>query len=164
MTPTMTGALMQRATKLLRLRVLTPHDTQILRTLVFSCGARGSGRAVVPYAKLARLSGMSKPTAVQAVRRLEDAGLLRRTARRIRAGWASRVAANLYVFVAPAPARLDTESTGLATTQGLRKTKRGTLPPFEGSALDLALKKLERGLQGALTPRGSPSSDARSPG
>ncbi len=128
--------MMQRARKLLRLKSLTAYDLTVLDCMVWCCRAPGAGqgRAIVPYTKLAKLTGICRPTVIQAVARLVDLGFIQKVARRVKAGWASRVAANLYLFV--------TESTTPPATKKLPEKRKNAPPPFEGSALDQALKRL----------------------
>lgn len=106
MTPTQAAALARRCRLLLRAGQLTHAQHSIADTLLWSCRAPGTPMVSVSYSRLQRLAHASRDSVVRAIRRLEELGLLRKTKRRVRIGWASRQVTNLYELLAP------TESDG----------------------------------------------------
>jgi hypothetical protein len=106
------GAIATRARKLLRRRLLTPHQHALLDAVLWTARRPGSATLIASLSVLARLAGQARSTVTEGVRRLEELGLLVRVRRRVRVAWigagvASRVVANAYRLLVP-----DTETAG----------------------------------------------------
>ena len=137
----------QHARRLLSAHILTPHDYAVLDALLWRCRRHGRADLTVTYAAVARLAGVCRDTAVNAVGKLVHIGLLSRIKRRVRVQWgrgrmrlASRQAANAYVFQPPA-----TESVAPATDKGILRIKTlpaarpGPQPPIRSVQEQIAL-------------------------
>lgn len=127
MSPAQAARTAAHGRRLLTARLITPHDFAVLDTLLWRLRRPGRSDLAAPYAAIARLAGVCRDTAIAAVRRLIDLGLIAKTKRRVRVRWgrglallASRQIANRYEFREP-----PTESTGSATDQGI-----GNIPSF----------------------------------
>lgn len=120
MTPHAAQRTAQHARRLLTAHIITPHDYAILDALLWRCRRPGRADLVVTYAAVARLAGVCRDTAIDAVRKLAQIGIITKLTRRVLVRWgpgrsllASRQAANCYVFRSP-----DTESPAPAADKG----------------------------------------------
>jgi hypothetical protein len=93
-----------RLRKLLRRGLITPHQFAVADALLWSCRAPGREEAQVSYHRLAKLAGVGRSTAVEAVKRLRDLGVLSWRKTRLRVVWslgvASRQWRNIYRLLA----------------------------------------------------------------
>ena len=98
------GQLATRVRLLRRQRRLTAHQAALADVLLWSARKPGSGLLTASLGTLARLAGQGRRTAVRAIARLVELGLVRRIRRRVRVAWggsvASRQIANTYILVA----------------------------------------------------------------
>lgn len=107
LTPVQVGAVMKRARKLGRKKVLTPYDHRLIDALMFQSRNPGTGAIVVSYSALERITGMARATVAKGIKRLTSCGLLGKIKRRLRVSWhqggtASLQATNAYRFNVPA--------------------------------------------------------------
>jgi hypothetical protein len=90
----------KRLRTLLRKGLITPHQYAVADCLLWSCRAPGRDEAQISYHRLARLAGVGRSTAVEAVKRLRDLRVLTWRKTRLRVAWslgvASRQWRNLY--------------------------------------------------------------------
>src|SRR6516165_2857418 len=90
----------KRSRKLLRKGLITPHQYAVADALLWSCRAPGRDEAQISCHRLARLAGVGRSTAVEAVKRLRDLGVLTWRKTRLRVAWslgvASRQGRNIY--------------------------------------------------------------------
>jgi hypothetical protein len=103
--PTFDAAtLAKRLRTLLRAGKITPHQYAVGDALLWSCRAPGRDEAQVGYHRLARLACVGRSTAVEAVKRLRDLGVLSWRKTRLRVAWslgvASRQWRNIYRLLA----------------------------------------------------------------
>lgn len=136
MTPQTAQRTAQHARRLLTAHILTPHDYAVLDALLWRCRRPGRADLAVDYRTIARLAGVKRDAAINAVRKLVDLGLIAKIKRRVKVAWgrgcvASRQIANCYVFRAPA-----TESVAPATVEGIGRIQE------KESLLDKALGRL----------------------
>lgn len=138
MTPKSVGALMTRARQLLQTKQLSLRDVGIFDVMVFRCRTFGARFTSVSLRRLATLAGCCNDTVIAAIRRLEQAGILRKIKRRIRVRWAlgiaSRQATNEYEFLPPT-----TESTPSTV---YREQASSTTVVRRESELERALERL----------------------
>lgn len=148
MTPAMVGALMKRARKLLQEKVIRRGDIATLDCMVFQCRGFGTRKTSISLRRLATLLGCCHDTVIEALRRLERAGFLRKDKRRVKVPWmgvmASRQATNVYEFLPP------TEST--ISTVIREQASLPTVVPGD-SPLERALKGLGSALSVDLPQR-----------
>ena len=101
---------------------ITPHDLAVGMALLWSCRQPGASACMVSFDRLAKLAGVGRTSAVQAVRRLQELGVLARQKTRLRVAWglgiASRQGRNIYRWIAVA-----TEVAARATNQMLESKK-----------------------------------------
>jgi hypothetical protein len=94
----------KRLRTLLRKGRITPHQYAIADCLLWSCRAPGRDEIQVSYHRLAKLAGVGRSTAVEAVKRLRDLGVLSWRRTRLRVAWslgvASRQWRNIYHLLA----------------------------------------------------------------
>ncbi len=107
LTPAQVGAVMKRARKLGRKKVLTPYDHRLIDALMFQSRNPSTGAIVVSYSALERITGMARATVAKGIKRLTSCGLLGKIKRRLRVSWhqggtASLQATNAYRFNVPA--------------------------------------------------------------
>ncbi len=128
MTPQTAQRTAQHARRLLSAHILTPHDYAVFDALLWRCRRPGHADLIVTYAAVARLAGVCRDTAINAVRKLAEIGLIQKIRRRVTLRWgerrsllASRQAANAYVFQAAG-----TESAPTAPDKGISRFKRFT--------------------------------------
>lgn len=145
MTPHAAQRTAQHARRLLTAHILTPYDYAVLDALLWRCRRPGRADLIVTYTAVARLAGVCRDCAIEAIRKLTQIGLIAKIKRRVLVRWgpdrsllASRQAANCYVFRAP-----DTESPRPAVDKGKGRIQEseGTVQPKE-SPLDRALERL----------------------
>lgn len=125
----------QHARRLLTAHIITPFDYAVLDALLWRCRRPGHADLIVSYAAVARLAGVCRDTAIEAVRKLTQVGLIQKITRRVLVRWgpgrallASRQAANCYVFRAPG-----TESAPPAVKKGIARIQAhtgGAQPPI----------------------------------
>jgi hypothetical protein len=81
-------------------RLISGSELKVGSALLWRCRPPGGEVARVSYSRLAKLAGVARSTAVQAVARLRELGLLVREKTRLRVRWslgvASRQGCNLY--------------------------------------------------------------------
>ena len=145
MTPEAARRTAQHGRRLLTARIITPHEYAVLDALLWRCRRPGRSDLAVDYRSIARLAGCCRDTAIEAVRKLVDIGLIQKIRRRVRVAWgrgrehlASRVIANGYAFRA-----IYTESTAPAADRGearIISCKHGA--PVKKNALERALARL----------------------
>lgn len=130
MTPQTAQRTAQHGRRLLTARILTPHEYAVLDALLWRLRRHGRADFTATYDAIARLAGMCRDTAIAAVRKLVEIGIIQKIKRRVMVRWgrdrallASRQAANGYVF---------TESAGQATDKG----KARFSPQIERGAVD----------------------------
>lgn len=132
MTPTQAAALAKRLRKLLRAGQLTHAQHSLADALLWACRPPGSAMLSVSYSRLQRLAHVSRDTVARGIARLEALGVLRKTRRRVRIGWASRQVTNLYELLAP------TESAG----QMVSKVQE--IPTVGSAMLEGAIARFQR--------------------
>lgn len=98
MDPTQAARLCKHARRLLRRGVLTHRQLALLDCLVWSCRRPGAAQAEVSYTRLQSLAHISREVVGKGVHRLAELGLLTIIKSRVRCGWASRQATNIYRF------------------------------------------------------------------
>jgi hypothetical protein len=88
------------------LRLLTPHDFAVLDTMLWTMRKPGHSELEPSYEDIARKSGVKRDTAINAVKKLVQFGLLTKTKQwvivqwgRARGNLTARQRPNLYVFV-----------------------------------------------------------------
>jgi hypothetical protein len=105
----------KRLRKLLRKGLITPHQFAVADALLWSCRAPGHDETQVSYHRLARLAGVGRSTAVEAVKRLRDLGVLSWRQTRLRVAWslgvASRQWRNIYRLLAAPLTESSTRTT-----------------------------------------------------
>lgn len=138
MTPHAAQRTAQHARRLLTAHLITPFDYAVLDALLWRCRRPGRADLTVTYKAVARLAGVCRDTAIQAVRKLAEIGLIEKVTRRVLVRWgpgrallASRQAANCYVF-----RTIGTESAPPAVDKGIGRSQK------EYSPLDKALERL----------------------
>lgn len=89
----------KRIRKLLRKRLITPHQYAVADALLWSCGRAGNPEIQVAYARLAELAGVAVSTAKAAIKELNRLGVLTWRRTRIRVKWRSLVWRNIYRFL-----------------------------------------------------------------
>ena len=161
MSPQQASRVAAHGRRLLTAKLLTPHAYAVLDAMLWRLRRPGRWDTSAPYSTIARLAGVSRDAAVEAVHKLVRLGVLTKEHRRVLVRWganraqvASRQIANLYVFCAPS-----TESARPPPDKGLENlsTKQ------QGSAVDKsmlgrALARLARAVWGfdALVRSGLP--------
>ena len=112
----------RRLQLLCREHKITPYDLAVGMALLWSCRAPGAAACMVSFDRLAKLAGVGRTAAVQAVRRLQELGVLAREKTRLRVAWglgiASRQGRNIYRWIAVA-----TEVAARLTNQMLESKK-----------------------------------------
>ena len=89
------------------LRLLTPHDFAVLDTMLWTLRTPGHAELEPKYADIARKAGVKRDTAISAVKKLVQFGLLTKTKQWVLVQWGrargnltARQRPNLYVFTA----------------------------------------------------------------
>lgn len=145
MTPQQAARTAAHGRRLLTASILTPHDYAVLDTMLWRLRRPGRSDFAAPYKVIARLAGVCRDCAIEAVRKLELIGILAKQKTRVIVRWgrnraqiASRQAANIYVFHSPS-----TESARPATSIGIDRLYL-TVPGVQArpSALEAALSRL----------------------
>ena len=145
MTPKQAARTAAHGRRLLTANILTPHDYAVLDTMLWRLRRPGRWDFAAPYKVIARLAGVCRDCAFEAVRKFELIGILTKQKNRIIVRWgrnraqiASRQAANIYVFHTPS-----TESARPATSIGIDRFYL-TVPGVQArpSALEAALGRL----------------------
>jgi hypothetical protein len=105
MTPDAARRMAAHGRRLLTARILSPTEYACLDAMLWRLRRPGRADLTADYRSIARLCGIAVSTAVLAVRKLVDIGLIAKTRRRVRVVWgrggacvASRVIANAYRF------------------------------------------------------------------
>jgi hypothetical protein len=133
----------KRLRTLLRKGRITPHQFAIADALLWSCRAPGRDEAQVSYHRLAKLAGVGRSTAVEAVRRLRVLGVLSWRKTRLRVVWslgvASRQWRNIYRLLA---GPLTESSTRTTDRVQARKKDRIESPQVAPEARQAALETL----------------------
>jgi len=101
----------KRLRTLLRKGRITPHQYAVADALLWSCRAPGRDEAQISYHRLAKLAGVGRSTAVEAVRRLRSLGVLSWRQTRLRVAWALGVASRQWRNVYRLAAGPHTESS-----------------------------------------------------
>jgi hypothetical protein len=108
MTPDAARRMAQHGRRLLTARIISPTDYAVLDALLWRCRRPGRSDLAVDYRSIARLAGVCRDTAIGAVRKLADIGLIQKIRRRVNVRWgrgreclASRAIANGYIFRPP---------------------------------------------------------------
>lgn len=139
LTPTQAAALAKRLRKLLRAGQLTHAQHSLADAILWACRAPGSAMLSVSYSRLQRLARVSRDTVARGIARLEALGVLRKTRRRVRIGWASRQVTNLYELLVPPPSEPSTRRSagerGSETESGGQTVSKVQGLPTVGSAL-----------------------------
>ena len=137
MSPQQASRVAAHGRRLLTAKLLTPHAYAVLDAMLWRLRRPGRGDTSAPYSTIARLAGVSRDAAVEAVHKLVRLGVLTKEHRRVLVRWganraqvASRQIANLYVFCAPS-----TESASPPPDKGLENlsTKQ------QGNAVDKSM-------------------------
>lgn len=141
--PTATARTLQQ---LCRHGVITPHDLAVGMALLWSCRQPGAEACMVGFKRLAKLAGVGRTTAVEAVGKLRALGVLVREKTRLRVRWglgiASRQGRNIYRWAA-----LATEAAGRATDQ-MQGRKKEAFEQVE--AAQAALARVGKAREAAL--------------
>jgi hypothetical protein len=133
----------KRLRTLLRKGRITPHQYAVADALLWSCRAPGRGETQVSYHRLAKLAGVGRSTAVEAVKRLRDLGVLSWRKTRLRVAWslgvASRQWRNIYRVLTGPP----TESSQ-QTADRVQARKKDCIerPPVAPEVRQAALEAL----------------------
>lgn len=106
MTPQAAARIQKHGRRLLTARVLSTSDFAVLDCLLWRVRAPGRSSASVTYSAIARLCGIARGTAIEAIRRLVGLHLIDKTKRRVKVMWgrgqiASRQIANAYEILLP---------------------------------------------------------------
>ena len=137
MSPQQASRVAAHGRRLLTAKLLTPHAYAVLDAMLWRLRRPGRWDTAAPYITIARLAGVSRDTAIEAVHKLVKLGVLTKEHRRVLVRWganraqvASRQIANLYVFCAPS-----TESASPPPDKGLENlsTKQ------QGNAVDKSM-------------------------
>lgn len=137
MSPQQASRVAAHGRRLLTAKLLTPHAYAVLDAMLWRLRRPGRWDTSAPYSTIARLAGVSRDAAVEAVHKLVRLGVLTKEHRRVLVRWganraqvASRQIANLYVFCAPS-----TESARPPPDKGLKNlsTKQ------QGNAVDKSM-------------------------
>lgn len=162
MTSFVPARIAQRLRRLASGKLISPHDLLVAETLLWACRAPGREAAQISFTRLAKLAGVARSTAVQAVHRLQELGILAREKTRLRVVWslgiASRQGRNIYRWIMPA-----TESASRPTNkaQVILERKQAhrddvvarPVPPDTRSAeLKAAFARYGRSVLGCLPP------------
>ena len=122
MSPQQASRVAAHGRRLLTAKLLTPHAYAVLDAMLWRLRRPGRWDTSAPYSTIARLAGVSRDAAVEAVHKLVRLGVLTKEHRRVLVRWganraqvASRQIANLYVFCAPS-----TESARPPPDKGLK--------------------------------------------
>jgi hypothetical protein len=99
LSPTQAATIARTGRRLLQAGQLTHHQLALLDALLWRCRRQGHAAACASYSGLQRLAHMARQTVCTGLARLEHLGLIRKVKQRVRVGWVSRQATNLYVFV-----------------------------------------------------------------
>ena len=113
----------KRLRTLLRKGRITPHQYAVADALLWSCRAPGRDEAQISYHRLARLAGVGRSTAVEAVKRLRDLGVLSWRKTRLRVAWSLGVASRQWRNIYRLLAGPLTESRGQPTDRVQAKKK-----------------------------------------
>ena len=112
------------------LRLLTPHDFAVLDTMLWTLRTPGHAELEPKYADIARKAGVKRDTAISAVKKLVQFGLLTKTKQWVIVQWGrarghltARQRPNLYVFT-----RFPLESA----------------PPSASTEMDILVSRVER--------------------
>jgi hypothetical protein len=89
----------RRLRKLLRKKLITPHQYAVADALLWSCGRAGSPDIQVSYRRLAELAGVARSTVAEAIKVVKRLGVLTWRQTRIRVKWRSLVWRNVYRFL-----------------------------------------------------------------
>ncbi len=141
MTPTQAAALARRLRKLLRAGEITHAQHSLADALLWTCRAPGSAMLSVSYSRLQRLAHVSRDTVARGIARLVELGVVRKTRRRVRLGWASRQVTNLYELLATA-----TESDGqtVSKVQEITTVERPRLHLLEAAIASFERRRADR--------------------
>lgn len=142
MTPTQAAALARRLRQLLRAGEITHAQHSLADALLWACRAPGSAMLSVSYSRLQRLAHVSRDTVARGIARLVELGVVRKTRRRVRLGWASRQVTNLYEMLAPA-----TESDARTVYKGQESPTtvgRERLPLLEAAIASFERRRADR--------------------
>lgn len=104
MTPQAAARIQKHGRRLLTNRIITPAEFTVLDCCLWRCRAPGRADLAVTYAAIGRLCGIATSTAVLAIAKLVQLGIIAKTKRRARFLWgrgqlASRQIANAYRFL-----------------------------------------------------------------
>ena len=133
----------KRLRTLLRKGRITPHQYAVADALLWSCRAPGRDEAQISYHRLAKLAGVGRSTAVEAVRRLRSLGVLSWRQTRLRVAWsfgvASRQWRNIYRLLP------HTESAAQPADRGQASKKAGIeVAMRESAGREVARAALDR--------------------
>lgn len=148
MTPDQAARLAAHGRRLLTVKILTPHDYAVLDAMLWRLRRPGRWDMTAPYKTIARLAGVGREKAIDAVRKLQMIGLISKEKRRVLVQWgynkaqiAKRQIENKYVFHIPS-----TESPRKPTSIGFdRLISRAEKAFPEKSMLDAVLDRLRVG-------------------
>lgn len=134
----------QRLHRLCRARLINPYDLTVGLTLLWSCRQPGREDAQVSFDRLAKLAGVGRTKAVEAVGKLRRLCVLARQKTRLRVVWAlgiaSRQGRNVYRWFAPPATEFASRPTNqmqVSKKEDCQQERRGR----EG-ALEAALASL----------------------
>jgi hypothetical protein len=80
MSPDQARRMAQHGRRLLTARIISPTDYAVLDALLWRCRRPGRSDLAVDYRSIARLAGVCRDTAIGAVRKLADIGLIQKMA------------------------------------------------------------------------------------
>jgi hypothetical protein len=132
-----------RLRQLLRNGLITPHQYAVADALLWSARAPGRDEAQISYDRLAKLAGVGRSTAAEAVKRMRALGVLSWRKTRLRVAWslgvASRQWRNIYRLLGGPHTESSRQSTDRvqASKQEAREVKREA--PEEHQAAQQAL-------------------------
>jgi hypothetical protein len=105
----------KRLRTLLRKGLITPHQYAVGDAMLWSCRAPGRDEAQISYHRLAKLAGVGRSTAVEAVKRLRVLGVLSWRQTRLRVAWSLGVASRQWRNIYRLLTGPHTESSGQPT-------------------------------------------------
>lgn len=149
MTPSQAGDLMRCCRAAVARGVIAAEVTAVLDYLLFLARKPGQDRCQASLSTMQRNLHLRRQKLIDAIRRLEQLGVLRKVKTRVRVAWqglfASRQGTNIYVFTKPVAAA--TEFRGRTTIREEEKRRLlGGAKIVGESGLEHALSRLGRAM------------------
>jgi hypothetical protein len=142
MTPNQASRLAAHSRKLRATKILTVHECAVFDTMLWRLRGPGLSAFMATYKAIARLTGVCRDTAIQAVKKLVSLGLIQKERQRVRVRhgtsrltMVSRQIANAYRIIAPV-----TESVTYPADNGLIRLPSESVRTRGSDRFEAALK------------------------